>query len=589
MRHSQPDSDRSRRCRTANRGKRRTDGGRGLRFERLEDRRLLANLILDIELWTVADGAGDAAVKGQRIPYQMENGTKVYQVQRDDAFLVQVLVEDQSAETETGRDSAGVVALPLDLHWNTDFCANGALPESDAAGLIRYADPAPPLFPDAIPRADSLVTFEFNAHRFVNGFSLHCGADDLRGGTIPASDETSPIGIQGCNPDGGDDSCREFSLLRFEAINVGDTNFQAELDGSMSFADAAPLDNDPTAEVVIRVRAPDVGTASLSGFVYADADKDGVRDVDADGEPAEAGLPEVEIELYLDGEFLRSDHTGPDGWYHFEDLPPGTYEIRQRAQPECFLDGTETLGTILPAGEARGTAGNDGFTGIELRAGEAGIDYNFGELGLKAACVNKAMFLGSADLQQATVHDPLGVPSVDVRGTDQDDTINVTIDAAAIRVTVNDGAPQTFPLTAGQTVSIDGLEGRDTVIVTGSAGDDSAHFQGAQFTYRNAVCVAEPDTGTRCDWDWAVKAVGVEAVNVDAAAGRDLAVVRDSAGADTLNAAGNQATIGLSDRDLDLLAFERVRAISTRGGDDQAEAIESREFELELLGDWSRP
>lgn len=587
MRNSQPNWDRSRFFRRTVRGNRNRDRRRSLRFESLEDRRLLANLILDIELWTDLGGTDPTAAKGDRIPYTMESGTKLYQVDRGDTFLVQVLVEDEP--TEEGRVSAGVIALPLDLQWNTDSCQDGVLVESVGEGRIRYADPPPPVFPEPIPSGNFLVTSEFDLQRFVDQFSVNCGADGLRGGTIPnrdMPDGTSPIGVQNCNPDGGDDTCREFNLLRFEATTAGDTNFRAVLAGSMSFADAAPLDNEPAAEVVIRV--VERGAASLSGFVYVDADKDGVRTVDASGAPVEAGLPKVEIELSLNGAFLRSDHTGPDGWYHFEDLEPGTYEIRQRVQPECFLDGAESLGIILPSGEARGMAGNDAFTGIELRAGEAGIDYNFGELGLKAACVNKGMLLGSANLRQATVNDPMGVPSVVVRGTDQNDTIQVTIDTAAIRVTVNNGAPQTFPLTGGHVVSIDGLAGQDTITVTGSAADETAHFQPGSLTYRNAVCVAEAAPATRCDWGWALEAIRVEAVTLNAAAGRDLAVVRDSTAGDTLSAAGNRATIGLSDRDLEILAFEQVRAISTRGGADLATVTEPLDFELELLGGWSR-
>ena len=76
-------------------------------------------------------------------------------------------------------------------------------------------------------------------------------------------------------------------------------------------------------------------------------------------------------------------------------------------------------------------------------------------------------------------------------------------------------------------------------------------------------------------------------MTADAAAGRDLAVVRDSTGNDTLNAEGNQAMFGLTDQELEILAFERVRAISTRGGSDVAEVVEPIDYELELLGDWT--
>ncbi len=543
---------------------------RKLALEPLEGRQLLANLILGIQLWTDGGGASGEPIKGDLI--EPVNG--VYEVTKGSTFVIQILAEDD----RTTGENRGIISLPLDLEWNTG-----------GTEIIRAADGVPPIFPASIPSDQFWVTTQFNRQRFVDSFDPAAGAEALRGGTIPALDGTEPIGMRGQDPPWGTkDDWREFSRLRFSAEAVGTSDFGAVLAGSMSFADADPLENaDPLPQAVAQIRVVEQSRGSLSGFVYVDADKNGVRGVDASGAPIEAGLPKVEIELYRDGVFVQSDHTGPDGWYHFEDLQPGTYEIRQRAQPECFLDGTETLGIILPSGESRGTAGNDAFTGIALGDGEAGIDYNFGELGLKASCINKGMLLGSANLRQATVNDPLGVPSAVVRGTGQNDTIRVTIDTAAIRVTVNDGTPQTFPFPEVQVVTVDGLEGHDTLTVTGSSADEVGHVQPGSAVLRHDVCYPEPSTGTRCDWDWALEVLHAEDVAADTAAGRDLLVVRDSTGDDTLTAEGPRVAFGFTEQELEVLAMERVRAFSTRGGNDEVEVTEPLDYELEPLGDWT--
>ncbi len=526
---------------------------RTLRLEPLENRRLLATLGMDIEF--LLDTNGDD------VPDTSTNGP----VGIGQPFWVEVRVQDQRSPAVV--PAPGVIALPLNISWTND--------NVEFAGVLPVSGPNPDS--DSVQLENPLVTGNFPLQRFVDIDLSNRRFNGLRGAALPAAgaDELGqPIGRAGLE---------WFSRLKFRAIGSGEVCFTSELAGSMSFADAAVLEDSQPAQGCLRVS----GSGSLSGFVYADVDKDAVRDVDAAGTPIELGLPKVEIELYQDGTFLQSDHTGPDGWYHFEDLAPGVYEIRQPTQPSCFIDGTETLGMILPSGESRGTAGNDRFTGIELRAGEAGIDYNFGELGLRASCVNKGMLLGSSNLRQATISDPLGVRTAVVRGTAQNDTVSVVMDTAAMRVTVNGGTPQTFPLTDGQMVSIDGLEGNDSIVLTGSSADESGHFQPGYFTVRNDVCYPEPSTGTRCDWNWGLEAVGFEDVTADAAAGQDLAVVRDSTGNDTLNAVGNQAAFGLTDRELEILAFERLRAISTRGGSDVANVIEPVDYDLELLGDWT--
>ncbi len=281
---------------------------------------------------------------------------------------------------------------------------------------------------------------------------------------------------------------------------------------------------------------------------------------------------------------MQTDFTGPDGWYHFEDFAAGTYGIREAAQPACFIDGTETLGIVLPSGESRGTAGDDRFSGIVLNQGDHGIDYNFGELGLKASCINKTMLLGSSNLRQATVYEPLGIQSTVVSGTAGPDQINVRVEDDRIAVTVN-GATTTIPRPTSQpiVVTVDAQAGVDTVSFQGTDDAEVAHVQPSYAAARNEG----GDDGSA--WDWAVEFLSAENLSAAGAAGDDLAVIRDSTGNDLLTANGDSATLDwLTDQEVSLLAFERVRALATRGGADKADVTNPLDFDLELLGDWTR-
>ena len=59
----------------------------------------------------------------------------------------------------------------------------------------------------------------------------------------------------------------------------------------------------------------------------------------------------------------------------------------------------------------------------------------------------------------------------------------------------------------------DGAEGNDSIVLTGSSADESGHFQPGYFTVRTDVCYPEPSTATRCDWNWALEAVGFEEIS----------------------------------------------------------------------------
>ncbi|WP_197443072.1 SdrD B-like domain-containing protein [Lignipirellula cremea] len=111
--------------------------------------------------------------------------------------------------------------------------------------------------------------------------------------------------------------------------------------------------------------------AEISGFVYHDADNDGVFDNNEDP------IPQVQVDLLNDkGEVIASQQTLADGSYKFDRLALGVYTVVEH-QPDNWDDGKDTLGTV--GGVIVGDASNDRLGLIALKYGDKGVDYNFGE------------------------------------------------------------------------------------------------------------------------------------------------------------------------------------------------------------------
>lgn len=140
--------------------------------------------------------------------------------------------------------------------------------------------------------------------------------------------------------------------------------------------------NDGTAQGTIQ----DVPPALISGFVYTDLDKDGVKDSN------ETGIANVIITATLDGGGSQSTLTNADGSYTLLGLVPGTYTLTE-TQPGFYADGRDThLGVDSPT--------NDKFSGIVLAPSGAATGYNFGENGVRSefitAFINRRAFFASA-------------------------------------------------------------------------------------------------------------------------------------------------------------------------------------------------
>lgn len=116
-------------------------------------------------------------------------------------------------------------------------------------------------------------------------------------------------------------------------------------------------DTDPISELL----------AQVSGFVYVDANDSGTFD------SGETPIPNVLIELLQNGTTIASTNTDSDGFYSFENLSAGTYNVQQ-TQPSGFDDGQDT------AEGGQGTVIDNDLFQVTLAPGDDAQRLNFGEL-----------------------------------------------------------------------------------------------------------------------------------------------------------------------------------------------------------------
>ena len=140
-----------------------------------------------------------------------------------------------------------------------------------------------------------------------------------------------------------------------------------------------------TATVTMTVTAATT-TGVISGFVYFDADNDGVRDT------GELGIPGVLVTLASTStgtNITRSAITKNDGTYSFTALPAGTYKVTE-SQPTAMNDGVEK------SADTGATITNDVIANIVLTSAETAANNNFGERLLKPAYTSIRWFFASS-------------------------------------------------------------------------------------------------------------------------------------------------------------------------------------------------
>ena len=133
--------------------------------------------------------------------------------------------------------------------------------------------------------------------------------------------------------------------------------------------------------------------AALSGFVYLDADNDGIRD------SGESGIPGVRVQLVpistVAPQTMLVMSTAVGGAYSFTDLSPGQYEVVEMDQPDDWLDGFDTAGSVMGATVGAAQNPGDRIESISLAGGDIGMEYNFAEI--PAGSLTGTVYLASLD------------------------------------------------------------------------------------------------------------------------------------------------------------------------------------------------
>ncbi|WP_050769497.1 MSCRAMM family protein [Blastopirellula marina] len=222
--------------------------------------------------------------------------------------------------------------------------------------------------------------------------------------------------------------------------------------------------------------------ATIAGYVYHDRDNDGVK------EAGEEGIGGVTVVLLdASGVQVGTTTTNSDGSYSFTGLRAGSYQVVE-TQPTNYLDGLDAAGTI--GGTTVGAALNPGdkINAIELKWGDDGIDYNFGEI--KPVSISGYVYhdLDNDGLKE-TGEAGIGGVSVQVINTVTNQIFSVTTD--------NDGyyevvglPPGTYRITETQPVPY--IDGKDAAGTVGGSTRGGAVNPGDEL---NAISLVSGDTG----------------------------------------------------------------------------------------------
>ncbi len=174
----------------------------------------------------------------------------------------------------------------------------------------------------------------------------------------------------------------QFAGVRPGTYTIKETQPATYLDGKDTVGTIAAnvnVSNDQFANIVLPSGGQSVNNnfgellaAKISGFVYVDANNNGIKDA------GEQGIPGVSLQLIGGpGVAQQTAVTLANGYYEFLNLTPGAYDVVE-TQPAGYLDGKDTVGTqgqILG-----GPVVNDALGGLTVVSGTDGRDNNFGEL-----------------------------------------------------------------------------------------------------------------------------------------------------------------------------------------------------------------
>ena len=334
-------------------------------------------------------------------------------------------------------------------------------------------------------------------------------------------------------------------------------------------------DDEANAKVTIQV-APQL---MLSGYSYIDTNDDGIFQ--------DRELPLLGVEIMLTGtddlgnDVELSTFTDINGFYKFNDLNPGVYTVMQ-VQPIQFVDGQDTVGNLGGSNSV-----NDKLV---VNLTDNGVEYNFGELGLRPEYVNKRLYLTSApytDWQYVDVRETSIWYSFDAEHRSYLDVYGQLPPNGEATYTVYDGemnlvasgpiqsiSSATVPLESGDyhiqfsgnsviedlnvevtkaNVNVDG----DTVIAVGTAGDDVIELDLGD----------ELHTLTINGLEFVFDADEVQNFHIGGSTGHDDVIVHGTSQDDTASVLGDRGDFTSSAYDVNTYSIENTTFIGGGGND----------------------
>ena len=145
----------------------------------------------------------------------------------------------------------------------------------------------------------------------------------------------------------------------------------------------------------------EISTSTLSGVVWVDGNDNGQLDESEPLRVAGVTINLSGVEVGTGESVQQATVTDEKGQYRFTKLRAGTYVVAQQ-QPAAWMDGKEQLGSL------GGNLENDSFTAIEIKKGQDGSNYNFGEVG---SSLHGRVYNDLNEDGHYTINEP-GIPSV---------------------------------------------------------------------------------------------------------------------------------------------------------------------------------
>ena len=286
---------------------------------------------------------------------------------------------DELTATVESEPSNGTLVLNTDGTFtytpNADFSGSDSFTYRVADGIVS----SPPISVDiTVIAVDDPPSPVSDSYTVFSGETLDVSAENgvLANDSDPDSqDLTAQVVSQ---PQNG--------TLDFQSDGSFTYTPNEEFSGEDTFTYTVTDGNTTSSETTVTI-AVDNQDNSISGFVFLDANNDGVRDF------GEAGVPGVVVTLSgVDSNtdsIVRTALTLSDGSYEFTDLPNGEYQLRED-QPSALIDGLDS--TTIP----NATVGDDLISNIVLSGSVSHDENNFGEQSLQSGYFSIRWFFASA-------------------------------------------------------------------------------------------------------------------------------------------------------------------------------------------------